>query len=87
MSGLPTNKTVYGFAVSPRDPKLMLVGLREGLFRSMDGKEAWKKVATAPADIAAIVFDPRKPEAVFLSTASGTLYRSSDNGVTWQRQN
>lgn len=87
MGGLPTNKTVYAFAPSPLDPKLMLAGLREGLFRSMDGGEAWKKVATGPADVAAISFDPRKPGLVYLGTASGVLYRSPDNGATWQRQN
>ena len=87
MGGLPTNKTVYAFAANPRDPKLMLAGLRDGLFKSTDGGESWKKVAKAPRDVAAVVFDPGKPEVVFLGTASGILYRSPDNGATWQRQN
>jgi len=87
VGGLPTNKTVYAFAANPRDPKLMLAGLRDGLFKSTDGGESWKKVAKAPRDVAAVAFVPGKPEVVFLGTASGILYRSPDNGATWQRQN
>ena len=45
MGGLPTNKTVYAFAASPTNPKIMFAGLREGAFRSTDGGESWKKVA------------------------------------------
>lgn len=87
MGGLPANKTVYAFAASATDPKVMFVGLREGGFKSTDGGESWKKLATAPKDVAAIATDPAKPEVVFLGTVPGKIFKSTDGGQTWHRQN
>ena len=39
MGGLPTNRTVNGFAVDPTNPKVMYVAMRDGLFKSMDAGE------------------------------------------------
>ncbi len=87
MGGLPANKTVYTFAASMTEPKIMFAGLREGAFKSTDGGESWKKLAGAPKDVAAIIVDPAKPEVVFLGTSDGKIIKSTDGGQTWRRQN
>ena len=87
MGGLPTSKTVYAFAASPADPKIMFAGLREGAFKSTDGGESWKRLNAAPKDVAAIALHPAKPEVVFLGTAPGKIFKSMDGGQTWRRQN
>ncbi|MBI4536326.1 MAG: hypothetical protein HY712_00035 [candidate division NC10 bacterium] len=87
MGGLPANKTVYSFAASATDPKIMFAGLREGAFKSTDAGGSWKKLATAPKDVAAIAIDPTEPDAVFLGTANGKIFKSTDGGQTWRRQN
>ncbi len=87
MGGLPANKTVYTFAASMTEPKVMFAGIREGAFKSTDGGESWKKLATAPRDVAAIAIDPTKPDVVFLGTAPGKIFKSTDGGQTWRRQN
>ncbi len=87
MGGLPTNKTVYTFAASHTDPKIMFAGLREGAFKSTDGGESWKKLTAAPKDVAAIAIHPTKPDIVFLGTAPGKVFKSTDGGQTWRRQN
>lgn len=87
MGGLPANKTVYTFATSATDPKIMLAGLREGAFKSADGGESWKKLNAAPKDAAAIAIHPAKPEVVFLGTALGKIFKSTDGGQTWRSQN
>ena len=87
MGGLPTSKTVYAFAASPADPKIMFAGLREGAFKSTDGGESWKRLNAAPKDVAAIATHPAKPEVVFLGTAPGKIFKSADGGRTWRRQN
>lgn len=87
MGGLPANKTVYSFAASATDPKVMLAGLREGAFQSADGGESWKRLNTAPKDVAAIAIHPANPGVVFLGTAPGKIFKSTDGGQTWRRQN
>jgi photosystem II stability/assembly factor-like uncharacterized protein len=87
VGGLPANKTVYAFTASATDPKIMFAGLREGAFKSTDGGESWKKLHTAPKDVAAIAIHPTKPEVVFLGTTSGKILKSTDGGQTWRRQN
>jgi len=87
VGGLPTSKTVYAFAASPTDPKIMFAGLREGAFKSADGGESWKKLTTAPKDVAAIAIHSTRPEMIFLGTSPGKIFRSTDGGQTWRRQN
>ncbi len=87
MGGLPASKTVYAFAAGAIDPKVMFAGLREGAFRSTDGGETWKKLNSAPKDVAGIAIHPAKPDVVFLGTAPGKIFKSTDGGQTWRRQN
>ncbi len=87
MGGLPANKTVYTFAANATEPKVMFAGFREGAFKSMDGGESWKKLNTAPKDVAAIAIHPTKSEVVFLGTPPGKIFKSTDGGQTWRRQN
>jgi photosystem II stability/assembly factor-like uncharacterized protein len=87
VGGLPANKTVYTFAASATDPRVMFAGLREGAFKSTDGGQSWKMLNAAPTDVAAIAIHPTKPEVIFLGTAQGRISKSTDGGQTWRRQN
>jgi len=87
VGGLPANKTVYTFAAGTTEPRLMFAGLREGAFKSTDGGESWKKLTTAPKDVAAIAIHPTKPEVVFLGTTLGKVFKTTDGGQTWRRRN
>ncbi len=87
MGGLPANKTIYAFAASHTNPKIMFSGLREGAFKSTDGGESWKKLNAAPKDVAAIAIHPTQPDVVYLGTAQGNIFKSTDGGQTWSRQN
>ncbi len=86
MGGLPANRTVNGFAVSPADPKVMYVAMRDGLFKSTDAGETWKPVGRELQNLAAVIVNSRKPNEVYASTADGVIFRSSDGGMTWERQ-
>lgn len=87
MGGLPANKTIYAFAASTTDPKIMYAGLREGAFKSTDGGESWKRLTAAPKDVAAIAIHPTQPDVVFLGTAAGKIFKNTDGGQNWRRQN
>ncbi len=86
MGGLPANRTVNGFAVSPGDSKVMYVAMRDGLFKSTDAGETWKALGKGLKNLAAVAVNPRKPNEVYASTTDGVIFRSTDGGTTWQRQ-
>lgn len=83
MGGLPTRRTVNGFAVNPENPEMMYVAMRDGLFRSTDAGARWSRVGEEVTDVAAVAINPRQPSEVYAATADGTIYRSTDGGGTW----
>ena len=86
MGGLPTNRTVNGFAVHPTDPKVMFVAMRDGLFKSTDAGESWKSMGKGLKNLAAVAVNPKRPSEVYAATADGVIFRSTDGGTTWERQ-
>lgn len=86
MGGLPANRTVNGFAVSPADTKVMYVAMRDGLFKSTDAGDTWKALGKGLKNLAAVTVNLRKPNEVYASTADGVIFRSADGGTTWERQ-
>ncbi|MBI2350232.1 MAG: hypothetical protein HYV00_01895 [Deltaproteobacteria bacterium] len=87
MGGLPANKTVNGFAVDPQNPKVMYVAMRDGIFKSTDGGETWKRFGNDLKNLAAVTGNPRKANEVYATTMDGIIFRSVDGGVRWQRKN
>ena len=83
MGGLPTNRTVYGFAVNPENPSAMYVATRDGMFQSTNAGESWKPVGKGLKNMAAVSINPKRPSEVYAVAEDGTLYRSTDGGVTW----
>jgi photosystem II stability/assembly factor-like uncharacterized protein len=83
VGGLPTNRTVNGFAVDPTNPKVMYVAMRDGLFKSTDAGETWKPVGKGLKNLAAVAVNPKRPSEVYVSAMEGTIFRSTDSGTTW----
>jgi len=86
VGGLPTSRTVNGFAVDPTNPKVMYAAMRDGLFRSTDAGESWKPVGKGLKNLAALAVNPKRPTEVYAATADGVIFRSADGGMTWVRQ-
>ena len=86
MGGLPTSRTVNGFAVNPEDPKIMFVAMRDGLFKSTDAGASWKVVGNELKNVAAVTINSKKPTEMYLSTMDGTIYVSADAGMKWKKQ-
>jgi photosystem II stability/assembly factor-like uncharacterized protein len=87
VGGLPTNRTVNGFAVDSGNPKVMYVATRDGLFKSTDAGERWKPVGKELKNLAAVTVNPKKTSDVYVATLDGVIFKSADGGVTWERQN
>lgn len=86
MGGLPTNRTVNGFAVNPEDPKIMFAAMRDGLFKSIDTGESWKRIGNELKNLAMVAINPKKPKEMYVSTNDGTILMSSDAGMKWRKQ-
>jgi photosystem II stability/assembly factor-like uncharacterized protein len=84
VGGLPTNRTVNGFAVDPTNAKVMYVAMRDGLFKSTDAGESWKAVGEGLKNLAAVAVHPKRPSEVYVSTMEGSISRSTDGGMTWR---
>jgi photosystem II stability/assembly factor-like uncharacterized protein len=86
VGGLPTNRTVNGFAVNPEDPNIMFVAMRNGLFKSTDAGASWKNVGSELKSPAAVAINPKKSTEIYLSTTDGAIYMSADAGMKWKKQ-
>ena len=86
MGGLPTNRTVNGFAVDPENPKVMYVAMRDGLFKSTDAGETWKPVGNGLKNAAAVAVNPKRVGEVYVATMDGVIFKSTNGGTTWERQ-
>ncbi len=86
MGGLPTSRTVNGFAVNPEDPKKMYVATRDGLFQSIDAGTTWKALGQGLKDLAAVILNPKRPGEIYVATTEGVIFRSTDGGNTWRSQ-
>ena len=83
MGGLPTQKTVYAFGYSAKDPKIMYAALREGLFLSKDGGERWALLDKSPKGVVAIAINPKDSSTLFAGTGDGKVFLSKDGGYNW----
>ncbi len=86
VGGLPANRTVNGFAVSPADPKVMYAATRHGPFKTANGGETWVALGNGLRNLAAVAVSPKDPNVVFVASAEGSIFRSPDAGETWERQ-
>ena len=87
VDGLPTEKTVYAFAYDPNNPKIMYVGLKEGIFLSKDEGGQWLLLKKSPKGVRAILFPPKDSGKIFAGTGDGRIFFSKDRGYTWKVQN
>jgi photosystem II stability/assembly factor-like uncharacterized protein len=54
------------------------------VFRTDNAGKGWTPAGGGPKNAAAIAVNPRKPEDVYVATAEGKLYRSTDGGARWR---
>jgi photosystem II stability/assembly factor-like uncharacterized protein len=86
VGGLPTNRTVNGFAVNPQDSKIMFVAMRDGFFKSADAGASWARSGKDLKNLAAVTINPTKRDEVYVSAMDGTIYVSTDGGMKWEKQ-
>jgi photosystem II stability/assembly factor-like uncharacterized protein len=87
-----TSEGVHAIAVDPRDPANVYAGTDNGVFKSADGGQSWRRVTMTRRTFDAVAADPRHPQVVYAVTGDGgwdddpgRLYKSTDGGVTWSK--
>jgi photosystem II stability/assembly factor-like uncharacterized protein len=88
-TGLPENNLGrIGVAVAPATcGQRVLAIMNQGLFRSDDGGNTWRRITTDPRIIgndyfSRVFVDPKDPDSVYVAQTS--MYRSGDGGQTFQ---
>ncbi len=80
-------KSVRAMAVSASDPKVVVAGALDGVFRSRDGGKLWEHISDAGIkNIESIAVDPKDSNVVYAGTWH-LAWKTSDGGANWQRIN
>lgn len=85
-------QNLLSVASDRNDPMTLYAVSANGLFRTMDGGDAWEYLPNPVGGVwtSAFAVDPADSRVIYAaqsSAASGGVYRSSDGGATWRRTN
>ncbi len=90
-------KDVWSIVQNEKNPDLLYAGTcPAALYRSSDRGQTWSEchlpdvsqfseINMGPTRVTQILFDPLAPETVWATIEIGGIYRSQDNGTTWER--
>ncbi|MEX2323654.1 MAG: family 16 glycoside hydrolase [Acidimicrobiia bacterium] len=88
------NPYVYVVAAHPTDPNVVYAGTlsfygrgdwdeTDGLYRSDDGGESWRRLRR-DVWIENLIIDPTRPEHVYFTEHSESIWHSPDGGQSWE---
>lgn len=89
--GLPATVgySIQSLAVDPNNPAVVYIGTdTSGVFKSTNSGSSWRQSGLVGKPVFALVIDPTRPHFIYAATdgASGTLWKSKDNGATWNQR-
>ena len=72
-TGLWAESRVFGFALHPKQPRTILAGADDGIYRSEDGGEHFERLDSPmnAVHVWKVAFDPTDPETIFAGTRPG----------------
>ncbi|HYM60295.1 MAG TPA: YCF48-related protein [Thermoanaerobaculia bacterium] len=74
--------SVRAIAVDPRDASFILAGGPSGVYRSVNGGEAWERISEQ-TDVESLAIDPRTHDRIYAGTRRQGL-RTDDGGKHWK---
>jgi len=79
-------KSVQAVALADSDPRILIVGALDGLFRSTDRGESWTRISpTGHSDLKnfeSVAIDPHDPKIIYAGTWH-LPWKTTDGGATW----
>ena len=82
-TGLPADPLVAGIVIHLNDPEVIYTGTQDGLYRSANRGNSWERL-TYPKTGASpwiFMFRPGDPSLMYLGSALGEIYRSTNGGA------
>jgi photosystem II stability/assembly factor-like uncharacterized protein len=80
-------KSIRAIAVAESDPKVIVLGALDGVFRTGDGGQHWQKLSRGHAEIKnveSIAIDPRDTHIIYAGTWH-LAWKTTDGGASWRR--
>ncbi len=79
------DQAIHAMTQSPKDPDMLFVGTKNGVFVSKDSGDDWKRLdsASMPLDINSMAIDPRDTNTIYAGT-TWRPYKSTDSGKSWR---
>ncbi len=84
-SGISDNATTYTLAPDSVNRSTMFAGTKDGIYKTTDEGKTFNKVNGDVKDVAAITFDLNNPKVLYAAELNGTVYKSEDDGVNWNK--
>jgi len=79
-------KSVRAMAIAPSDPKKLVAGALDGVYRSRNAGETWTRISPESSseikNIESIAVDPADPETIYAGTWH-LPWKTTDGGKTW----
>ena len=79
-------QSVRSLAISPSDPKSLVAGSLQGVFRSVDGGQHWKRISppdsTEIHEVESVAIDPKDSNIIYVGTWH-LPWKTTDGGEHW----
>ncbi len=79
-------QSVRSLTFAPSDPKIMVAGTLEGVFRSTDGGAHWERISPKDSaeihEVESLAVDPRDPSVIYAGTWH-LPWKTTDGGEHW----
>ncbi|HEX5434561.1 MAG TPA: transcriptional regulator [Candidatus Angelobacter sp.] len=79
-------KSVRALAMAPSDPRVLVAGTLDGIYRTRDGGDNWERISPENhaeiKNVESIAIDPQNPEVIYAGTWH-LPWKTEDGGKTW----
>lgn len=79
-------KSIQALALADSDPRILIAGALDGLYRSTDRGESWERISPAAhpdlRNFESVAVDPRDPKIIYAGTWH-LPWKTTDGGATW----
>jgi photosystem II stability/assembly factor-like uncharacterized protein len=78
---------VFAILTDPGRPGCLTIGTDDGVWRSDDAGDSWRRLNAPKPELGvwSLARHPRNPNTIFAGYEPCALYRSTDDGSTWQK--
>lgn len=80
----PLDTIINSIAIDPRGAGAIWLGARDGIYRSTDLGDTWKRINSLRlSNVAAVEVDAENQRVLAIGAGSKNIYETRDNGRTW----